>query len=264
MSKAGAVFRKYSFGKDYWGKTFLAEPEDKVWELAKNRFETKDVRVFQEMVQKFSPRFEKLWPEERVLLEKWADKLGQTQDKMSPPELIEDLNIFFGSKVKISQPIKIVLLMGVAGNFPNGGGSLHQGQVTLEISRIPLEYIRPAWLIIWHELVHNLWQDETYHLQVERVIKVAQKAGVTFPIKGRPLSVVVNEAVAQSLLHVGYLAKKHFGFPVEEYFRKMLVQGRWSDRLAFGLMKLSGRYIEGRRQIDKAYLDQVVEVVRSL
>ena len=111
LARAKNLFQKYNFGTNYWGRVFLRRPENDVWEIAKEKFGEADTERFRKIHNYFIPRFDKLWREEKELLNNWKEKLQETSNDYLLEELISDLNTLFNISPNCDDDIKTILLI---------------------------------------------------------------------------------------------------------------------------------------------------------
>ncbi|MCL4367088.1 hypothetical protein M1563_02875 [Patescibacteria group bacterium] len=265
------LFQKYSFGPKYWGRVFLVESDSKVWQVAKNKFNTKELQLFQSAAEVFLPRFKKVWRKEKFLLNYWACLLKENNKKFPSKQLIDDLNIFFGTDVEIKQ-VTVILLISSEYYF-NGGANLDPGIVTLEIGINSSQVIQRSLMVLWHELIHSFWQNRQYEELIDKIAKEKKsKLRLSQSFFGqRPLENIINEAILESLLPKGYLAQKYFSFNTEEnYDREIDIlknhqkdMSYWRTYAGYHLMPISRKYIENGRSLDALYIRQVLRVLKK-
>lgn len=256
---ASVLFRKYSFGEKYWGKIFIRNSDDIVWQKAREFF-GKDFVHFKQVFETFEPRFQKLWKDDQVQLENWAHRLNTIQFLLSPPGLIDDINYFFGSINNVLN-MEVLLLINTPTNSASGSSVLGSRMVTLEISRTPFRFLRPVISVLWHETVHNIWQTDSYWKYLKKFLN---KKSVAPPVEGVSLMELVNEAITESLFPHGYLANKYFGFPSQEYFEAELSSPEvnkkelkyWRDFSANKLFPIVRDYIEHKKHINEEFIFQ--------
>lgn len=265
LKKASSLFKKYGFGDKYWGKVFLSHNDDVVWDTAKDFFGDES-SSFQEVFRVFKPRFDKIWETDKVLLAKWVDQFEKYRTRLSPENLIDCLDVFFDQDESRSS-VEVVFLMNIPSNSAYGGGNLGTGHITLELSRTPIEYFRPASLVMWHEIVHGVWQTDKYRKLLRNFIKTVD---VVLPLGEISIEGLINEAVTESLFPHGYLAQKYFGFPSKDYFDKELssknIQDKiscWRNFSAYKLFPLAKHYVETKKHLDANFLEEVVQYLKQ-
>ncbi len=272
LRQARQLFKKFGFGKKYWGLIFLREDESLVWKKAKDFFGP-EISKFERIADIFKPRFEKIWPEEEKLLKSWLERLNGIKEKLVPEGLVKNLDILFGDfyRKKGVSSVNVTLLMS-AGEQKGGGGNLGPGAITLEISRVPLNDLRPTVLLMWHEIVHSVWQTGKYQRMLKRFSESLPEKYFLSNSRKIPLRVVVNEGITESLFPHGYLSEKHFGFPVKEHFDKELGRSKklsdkmryWRNLSAYILSPLVKEYLEKNKLIDKLFLERTYSLWKSI
>lgn len=272
LSEARQLFKKFGFGKKYWGLIFLKKNEDKIWEKAQDFFGP-EISRFERIVDIFKPRFEKIWPEEEKLLKSWLERLNEIKEKLAPEGLIRDLDILFGDsyRKKGVNSVKVTLLMN-AEEQKGGGGNLGPCAITLEISRTPLSDLRPTVLLMWHEIVHSVWQTDKYWRMLKRFSESLPEKHFLSNSRKIPLRVIVNEGVTESLFPHGYLSEKHFNFPTKEYFDKELERSKnssdkmlyWRNLSAYVLSPVVKKYLERNKSIDEFFLERTYSLLKNV
>lgn len=265
LEKLGDFFKKYNYGKKYWGQTLLLE-NDNIWEKARQNFTKSELTLLKKIFEIFYPRFKKIWEIDQYLLRVWKVKLERTSKKFITKLLIDDLNSFFNIDLREIKVTIILLLCDKRFDPVGGGANLGKGYVALELSRADYDAIRPAWLIFWHELTHNLWEEDSFiYQQLRRNLSDQIKAeGLEGKILHIPVSRIINEAVVDSLFPKGYLAKKHFNFPIDTIFQRF-TDGKtkkfniedWHYYFAFYLKDIAKDYIEKSRPLDSDFFEEI-------
>lgn len=265
LEKLKIFFSRYTYGKNYWGQVLLLG-NDNNWEKTRQSFTASEVTLLTKASEVFYPRFKKIWDIDQHLLQIWKTRLGKTSQKFVTESLIQDLNIFFNFK-QPQKKMTVFLLMCEKRNDPAGGGAnLGKGYLTLEVSRADYDAIRPAWLLFWHELTHNLWQEgsSTYQKLRRNLSDQIKSEGMEGKILQIPISRIINEVVVDSLFPKGYLAKKHFDFPIESIFNrfgegeeKQFKVEDWHYYFAYFLKDLAKDYIENAKPIDTEFFQEI-------
>ena len=276
LVKAKELFIKYSFGQNFWGKVFLRRPEEDVWQIAEQNFGKEDTESFKKITDVFLSKFEKLWIEEDKLLHNWKDELEKSQSKYAPDGLVSKLDVLFNTKVKFDPQVKIILLMCSPTTVGGGGANIGPGAITLEVSQKPFNDIQFVWFNFWHELVHTYWErNREYTDMLIEFVNKKEQDGLPSPIEKVPLKVVVGEAVIESLIPMGYLSNKYFGFNSGKYFREKTLQLReskvnksqslsfWRCFSADKLFSTAKKYVENDKPVDEGYFEMVTQVIKE-
>ncbi|KKS77657.1 MAG: hypothetical protein UV74_C0013G0154 [Candidatus Woesebacteria bacterium GW2011_GWB1_43_14] len=269
LESTKSVFQKHSFGNNYWGNILLI-PDKNRWEKIEGLLTKKEISTLKSTVKLFKPRFEIIWKGDQGLLKKWMQQFEATSEKYTPNELGVTLNELFGTKTNIDE-VEVILLISGPNNSATGGANLTPGRVTLEISRTPLEFLRPSWLTLWHETIHSVWEkNSNYMKQLSDFIVNSEARGEKSPIEGLSLREVTKEAILDSLIPRGYLAKKYFGFPSDDYFIKSLANtknvptySRWRLYAADKLRHFIEEYVDNKRPLDEKVFAEVIKIARE-
>lgn len=263
------LFKKYNFGENYWGKVFLNTPDQKVWQIAKKTF-WGDADKFKKLIHIIDPRFEKIWQKDEPKLNYWRDELKNTEKYLPSAKIVDDLNVLFGSQVNEDATININLLL--SSSFGCGGGaSTSNRSIEIELSRMPLNRFKNIWSIIWHELIHKLWQRQEYN---QLIREYCFKINLESPVKNIPENVIVNEMVINSLLPWGYLRKKYFGDNTDEYLIPRIKdlleiteenrRIKLNDLAAYYLAPIIADYIANKRKMDSNFLEKSVALMDKI
>lgn len=265
LEKIEKVFQKYSFGPNYWGKIFLVEQEKQAWKLAQNQIASEDLKIFRLAANTFHHRFQQIWKKEKYLLVYWKE-VFKNINNLIPNGLTADLDTFFEAKPD-NHNITVILLLGGHSQAPAGGANIQTGTITLEISWVCPDILRPVILTIWHELVHSLWQSKKFWGKLDTFIN---KNKSILPEQKLPIHAYLNEGIVASLFPYGYLAEKHFAFPLADYFQKNLREiktnkskslNHWGLYSSYHLHNLSKEYVENRRAVDDNFIKAVLDLL---
>ncbi|MBI1863951.1 hypothetical protein HYS03_01950 [Candidatus Woesebacteria bacterium] len=271
LQEVDSLFKKYNFGPNYWGHVLLTEEDEIVWEKANKKFGAKDTEKFRHFEKVFSKRFEKIWTEDKNKLTEWKKVLERSNQNKTSDKLIETLNSLFG-KDGGGEVIDVILLLSTPNTRGAGGGNLAPRAITLEVSQTPDQYTTNVQLMLWHELVHVIWEKGPYQKTFNNFHEKLLNSGALSPVENVPLRVTLNEAVMESLLPYGYLGYKYFNYKSKDYFNEILsklennfdknqVMIYWRVYSANKLFELSQNYCERGKAIDKDFLEKVVKIM---
>jgi len=255
LAKADNLFKKYTFGNNYWGATFLRRPEEDVWETAEKNFGEKDSQRFKEIANYFTPRFKKIWNEEKELLENWTNILNRTKDRYLKNELVNELNTLFDTKPDLSSGIKIVLLMSSPTTLGGGSANIGYGAVTTELSRMSPDKAIHIWLNFWHEISHVYWEKtNNYMTMLNSYLDTLEYKPSLGDIS---FKILMKEGVLEAFIPNGVLAEKYFDMPMkDESFEEKNMYG-WRSFSRNKLKDLSYKYVEEKKKIDTYFLKEV-------
>ncbi len=257
LFKIVKLFKKYTFGKNYWGKVFLTKSDDEVWKEAEKVF-GQDAMKFKKMSDVFQKRFDLIWDGKKNRLEKWQKLLEKTEKIFINKDLIEDLNVLFGVIPEIEENIQINLLLG----GPGGGANTTKYNIEMEVSNLSENEVKRIWAVIWHELIHKFWETGEY----KQMIYDFSKEIDSELVKGIPNHIVIKEMITSSLLPWGYFRKKYFKTDTNEYIKQSLrnLETKGEKRLSYftflaalKMESLVKEYIEGKKKIDVHFLKKI-------
>jgi hypothetical protein len=258
----------------FLGIPFTIYSDKEVWKKVEEWVEPNELVALKSVFEIFTPRFEKLWKEEKPKLAEWKTTLNKELAKKKYDNLEKDLEAFFHQKPKYSH-IDVYLLMGVAGTT-GGGANIGPARVTLEPTGVSTDMVAEMLNVLYHETAHLTLEHGHYQNLLEQFLqslrgKFTEKHA--FFHSGQGTRTVVNEAVMTSLLPEGYLAEKYFGGDIFEKVEKILGKnfekirkGGRDDFVAYRifaaakLYPVAKDYIENRKPVDEDYLQKVWEV----
>lgn len=227
--------------------------------LSKN--EPQKIREINDLLTVLSPRFEKIWQEDRRKLLRWQEILREAvkAEKLSP--LFKILAQFFGEETALKN-VGVFLLSG-AGNRCGGFAIPQIKGVALECSGMPYGNEERVLETLIHETAHLLYDRSNYkELLGREVIKLENSLGRK-EMFGRPLEVAVNETVFTTVVN-GYLGKNYLGGDLRKiagrHFSSTLKVENFYDWILYSYLRMfekTERYLENKRRVDKTYLDEI-------
>ena len=125
-----------------------------------------------------------------------------------------------------------------------GGANIDKKSVSLEISHLPLKNINNAMAIIWHEIVHLLFQNDHLDLMLMKILKDRKKAKI------------VNEAVIASLFPRGILGKFFFKTKLIEKLHSKISSDQTKK-----ILNLTEKYVNEKKPFDESYIRKVADIL---
>ena len=250
-----SIFKEYGYNQKFWGKDLLSGVEKNISEDPKFNSLTE--------ISELKSRFEKLWSAEKTKLELWKNSLS-SQYTVSQG-IINDCDILFG-KSNSDQDINVLLLISAPGNVA-GGADIGDQWVQLEVSGMSTQNIRHVTAVLWHELIHLVWQTVSFRNLVKDAVKIY---GVK-DVAGYSPEEVTVEAVTGSLLPFGlfrskWLAEQNLSEIVDQKINDFESRNI-KNTYYFGLLAaknvsdLSKAYLDSGKQIDLEYLHQLIDTI---
>lgn len=230
---------KYPDNKSCFEKSFfLSNNPLKELSLVLSSSEYKDIK---NVFSVFRDKFQILYKKELPLLKQWQKKIDkEINNKKYKNKILISLNTLYKTSVK-KKTISVYLLFSTPGGI-GGGANIDDKNITLEISNYPLREIKEAIGIIWHEIVHLLFQYKYFHPLVRKYF-----------LNNRQKFFPINEIVTASLFPEGVLGMK--------IFKNKLM----TPRLFYGLdsssinrvLILTKEYLDQKKYFDKEYIKKI-------
>ncbi|MBU2104372.1 MAG: hypothetical protein KKF67_01175 [Nanoarchaeota archaeon] len=244
LQKLKKVHQEYSFGQSYLGRYFFLKRNP--WKNIENEMPKSDFIIIKNTFSVLKEKFESFYKKELPLLKNWQTHLNK---KINNPKLInpilKKLNNLYNGNIK-SQKIKIYLLPSTD-KAAGGGAGLNKKAITLEISRISLEQLNRVIGIIWHEVIHLLFEKVYFHPLLKR----------KFP-QDRDAISLIKEATASSLFPGGILSKK---------FLKRLalpLNRNLPAKESKQVLSLAALYVKKNKHFDIRYINKLYSLLYKL
>lgn len=232
---------KHSAGKSLFELAFFTKKEPFL-ELRK-KMSANEYKAVAKIFDVLENKFNLLYKKELPLLKRWKNKLNiKINNETQTNSIIKILQILF----KTSPTIKKcnVYLMFSSDGYTGGGANIDGKSVSLEISHHSLENINHAISIIWHEVIHLLFQS-VFDLMLMKVLKNRQK------------SKIVNEIAIASLFPRGILGEK--------FFKNKLVNKIYpkiNTRQTKKILKLTESFVLRKKAFDEMYVSKVLGILK--
>lgn len=243
LIKFKKVRLKYSAGKSLFETAFFTK-KNPFLELRK-KMSANEYKVVMETFITLETKFNLLYKKDFPLLKKWKNKLDMSaNNKIKTIAIIKILKILF----KISPIIKKcdVYLMLSSDGHTGGGANIDKKSVSLEISRHSLKNINHASSVIWHEVVHLLFQRSYFDLALMKILKNHQKAKIA------------NEIIISSLFPRGVLGKKFFKNKLANK-----IYPKINTKQTKKILKATESFVLSKKAFDERYIEEVFDVLKQ-
>jgi len=118
--------------------------------------------------------------------------------------------------------------------------------------------------ILAHEFFHLILRRKTgFMLQINKVAEKNAKLFAELSAGRVPNRIFLEELLISSFIPEGYLSEKHLGIKFAPYTSKPKNLLTWRKLLASQLHKITRRYINGTRQIDREYLKHALRAIKQ-
>lgn len=240
-----SVQRRHGFGNDFLGTPFFSD-QDPLSTL-RARLSSSDYEVVEKVFKAYERAFSFLYQEDERLLLFWKAlfedevKINQAHEAIQ-----ETLQILYGAKI-LPDSVEIFLAMSAPSSFSLGGGSVWNGKwLLLEVSRLEQTMIAHVMSVMWHELIHLVFEKYCAPIVSSNSLVGSQKA--------------IGEITATLLFPRGLFAKWYFGVadPPDEYYK-----GIGNHEQIRRLYVVIDRYVQSSRGFDGEYVSLVQNILKK-
>lgn len=241
LKKFKAIRLKYPSGKSFFEQSFFTSKTPFL--TLKDNLPANEYKVIEEVFKTMNKKFDLLYKKEFSLLNMWKKELdAKAGNESSPNSIINILQNLFVTAPKINK-ISVYLLFS-SRSHTGGGANIDGESISLEISRYPIEYINHAQSIIWHEVVHLLFQNEYFNPKLMEILKNRQKAKI------------VNEVAIASLFPRGILGNKFFKNRIADKLHSK-VNSKQTEKI----LNLTEQVIASNKSFDDIYIKKLAGIL---
>lgn len=249
LNKFKNILKNYGFTSEnindskYLGKFFYLNSEKECWKKLKKSVNEEEFNEIRNIFETFRPRFEKIWQKairsERVKI--FQKEIRKNQWK----SLFEDLPKIFGNKNKT---FKIIIIFSPLDENETAAGNATLGSISL-ILELP-QCKENSWQLTYsvcvfaHEIAHILFESRGGRKLIKKIVG---NFNLSFETKNFSPSIIniVEEAVIESFLPLGYLGQKYSQFQLAPFLLNNL------DRAYQTLIHLKkGKVLKYRHQLN--------------
>lgn len=189
----------------------------------------------------FTNKFNIIYRQELIKLKSWKMVLNTKLNKNKFINKIDKILSVLYNVHPSQNKINIYLLISSKKNF-GGGANINNKSITLEISQLPLNKYKKALGIIWHEIIHLLYEKRYFMPLIKKI----------HPKNDKKFSKIL-EIASYSLFPQGILGKKFFNTPLgnNKYFGR---HGK-KAKIYFNLMN---KYVEQNKKLDERYIENLL------
>lgn len=191
-------------------------------------------------------KFNILYNKDLSLLENWQEGLTKAMDNSST---VSGISNVLSTLYNVSTPEKeISVYMLLSGDKQTGGGAnIDDKSISIEVSRYPLQIINHALGIIWHEIIHLVFEKQYFKNLIEQYYPNLEKQGIN-----------IREITIALLFPRGILGQKLLNNapPGPSYLGKLSHQSN-------NLFSLMAQYINQNKKLDISYIDNIIAVAQK-
>jgi hypothetical protein len=241
------IFKKirlnYKTSKSCFEEAFFIKRNP--WQLLSSTLTSQEYQDIHNTFIILQNKFEKLYKKECPLLRKWQKLLDKTaNNKTLNKKITKVLDKLYGTDATDKNIIINVYLLLSSPNATGGGANIDKKSITLEISRYLIEKSNHALGIIWHEIIHLLFQNKNF-----------------FPLvlkntSGQKDADFINEITAAALFPRGLLSQQFFNNNLTNHLHPSLTPENTS--MIFQLLK---DYIHNYKTLNIYYINQIKNIL---
>lgn len=233
----------YPSGKTFFEQSF--SKEDDPWQKLKNNLEPDKYKIIKEIFDLFKNKFEILFKKDLPFLEQWQRELRKTANEKNLIENITKiLSVLFNTFLS-KEKVKIYLLFS-ASNHTGGGANINKQSISVEISRYPIEQTGQVLGIIWHEIIHLLFQNYFFFSLLLK----------HFP-ENPKMANLINEATISALFPGGILGIRL----LKNKPAKILCPGLNTTQTV-DILNLVKEYVDQNKHFNEIYLEKILAIIK--
>ena len=205
-----------------------------------------DTRSKKEVFYSLENKFNVFWEKESPLLTEWQKKLNnELNNPSSADRVLEILKVLFNTSPTESGIA--ILLLPSSPKHTGGGANIGNKNITLEISRYPLEEAGHAICLIWHEVIHLCFQKPYFSSLVSSEFQ-----------NDRNRAEKISEAAVRSLFPRGILSIRMFK---NKPANKLIPEASVEQSIA--ILNLTKEYVDRKRTFDKEYVHRLDDILET-
>lgn len=242
IKQLGKIHLRYPFGKQYLGRYFFLE--ENPWGILEQKISLEDFIILKDIFSILENKFNIFWKREEPLLLAWQIELSS---KINIPPLIaqvvELLKVIFNTS-----PSEVDIRVNLLPSSPThtgGGTNIDSKNISLEISRYPLQQINHAMSLVWHESIHLCFQKQ-YFLPL-----ISEE----FPDDQQKVD-LISEIAIRSLFPRGILGIRLF-----KNKPRPKLMNETSPQQTIEFLNLAKEYIDNKKSFDKEYVQKMSRIL---
>jgi hypothetical protein len=263
--RVGCDLQKY-LTKNNIDRFFYGENEDKIWRQIKKSIGEKNEKQLKEIIIALNPVFTLYWRKKSKQLLRWKQYFKNNQLLLQ--RVIIDLMKLTGVKRFILSKIPIYL---ISNHFDKDkeikawfSWTPTESFIVIEI---PEGLEAPSYSfqlgVLTHEFFHLILRKNK--VLFSKISKIAEENKDIFVKKlpeTKPSKMFLEELLVSSLAPEGYLSEKYFKTKTINSSIKPKNLLTWRRFAAYKLYPVAKEYVNDGRQIDKAYLNNLMEIIK--
>ena len=211
------------------------------WKYLKKYISSKEYNQIRDCFSVFIKKFDLLYKEELPKLKKWQKTLQKESNiQKRNNEIDKILSNFLKTPSFRNKAVNVYLLLSTK-NLVGGGANINNKSISLEISSYPIEKsnINYVQRVIWHEIVHLLYQKHYLMPSLQKICK-----------NNTEFISTCKEYIVTSLFPNGVIGSKLLGLKIRK--QQSLI-----------ITKMIQEYIQKNKPIDEKIIQTIVKQVKS-
>ena len=244
IKQLGEIHLQYPFGKPYLGRYFFLE--ENPWNALEQKISRGNFIILKDIFFLLEDKFNLFWEKETPLLLEWQRELNSKINNPSSIEpVVELLKIIFNTLPSESD-IRISLLPS-SPIHTGGGANIDSRNISLEISRYPLQEVNHAMSLVWHESIHLCFQKQHFFPLVLK----------EFPNDQQKVD-LINEIAIRSLFPRGIL-----GIQLFKNKSRYKLMNETDPQQTIEILNLAKEYVDNKKSFNKEYIKKIIEILKK-
>lgn len=246
---------------------FLFKQPKNIWLNVQKQIGKEKTDRLKQIFKLFELRFNKLWPKEKIKLDK-IEKLFKASQQTIEQNLSLILNLCGLKKSQLPKSVEIILLLNSSREEAQGWS--YQSKIILECSNWPINKI--------NYLINCIFLHELFHLLIKKNKKIFKtilsqstqiQKYLPKKLKQWQPKIILEDAVISSFLPEGYLAERFCNIKVKKEAQKEIKKKSNDDftklrnQCAFEMYETAKEYVEKNKKINEKYIEAIVECIKK-
>jgi hypothetical protein len=241
LEKFREIRKRYRQSRTYFELAFFTTKNP--WKFLERNLPTKEYKIVKEIFELFRNKFEKIYKKDLPLLKKWKKVLNKELNNQNfIKSVVKILSKLFNTS-PVETNIDVYLLFSSV-NGSGGGANINEKSITMEISRLPLDKLNHSLGIMWHEIIHLLFQNNYFY---PLLIKQFAQSPAD----------LINEAVNASLFPKGILGIRLLNNESANRLMKNI-----DEEQTIKILNLTKEYIDNNRSFDLNYIKKIARILK--
>lgn len=237
------IRRNYNASKTFFEEAFFIAKNP--FDILQKQLPITEYDIIKQIFNTLENKFNILYNEDLPLLEKWQEELA---NKMSGPSLVNNIAGTLAMLYNIPIPEKEITIYTLLSSDKQtgGGANIDDKSITIEVSRYPLERLNHALGIIWHEIIHLVFQNNFYKLLL-----------TSFPTDQKTTD-FINELVVASLFPKGIL-----GIRLLNTGPATRLSSQINETQTTSIVNLTKTYIDQNKPLDNDFINKLDIIIKD-